>query len=212
MPKIHVVQAGECIDSIAFAYGFFPETVWDHPDNQELRDLREDPNVLLAGDRVSIPDLRRKTEARATNQRHVFRRKGVPARFRMQLLDRGEPRADLAYTLVIDGGVTREGVTDAEGVLDVSLPPNAMHGLLTLAPGEDEEQIELSLGRLDPISEEQGVRQRLFNLGFLRVVEASAQDLGAALRRFQIRHDLEVSGERDDATLAKLAEVHDTTQ
>lgn len=204
------MKAGECIDSIAFKYGHFPATVWDDPQNQALKELREDPNILLEGDRVHIPDLRRKSETRATDQRHTFRRRGVPARFRIQLLDEGEPRAELDYVLVIDDKITHTGTTDAEGVLDVTLPPTAVRGLLTLGQGEEEEEIELSFGRLDPVSEEAGVRQRLFNLGFLATPTASSEDLAAALRRFQAHHELEASGEIDDATRAKLAEVHDT--
>jgi hypothetical protein len=213
MPKVHVVKAGECIDSIAFKYGFFPETVWQHPQNEDLRDLREDPNILFAGDQVHIPDLRQKTESRPTNERHTFRRKGVPARFRIQLLDEGEPRADLRYVLVIDGGaVTHEGTTDADGVVDVCLSPGARRGLLTLGHGEDEEEIELFFGRLDPVTEASGVRQRLFNLGFLADIDATDEDLAAALRRFQAYHELEISGEADADTQAKLVEMHDTSE
>ncbi len=49
--------------------------------------LRKNPNVLLAGDRISIPPLREKAYARPTEKRHRFRILGVPAKFRLQIME-----------------------------------------------------------------------------------------------------------------------------
>jgi len=40
MPE-HQVQQGDCINSIGLQYGFFPNTLWNHPDNAELKSLLE---------------------------------------------------------------------------------------------------------------------------------------------------------------------------
>ena len=50
--KHHTVQQGESVESIAHAAGHFWDTVWQHPDNAALRQLRRSPHVLLPGDVV----------------------------------------------------------------------------------------------------------------------------------------------------------------
>lgn len=43
MPFQHQVGPGDCIVSIAYDNGFHPDTLWDHPENAELKALRHDP-------------------------------------------------------------------------------------------------------------------------------------------------------------------------
>jgi hypothetical protein len=65
----HVVAPGECLASIAEHYGFAdPAVIYNHPENAALRRERPDPNVLLAGDVVAIPD-RKLRELRAATVR-----------------------------------------------------------------------------------------------------------------------------------------------
>ena len=58
------------MSSIAAEFGFLWQTLWDL--NPELKWKRKNPNVLLAGDIVTIPALRMKDESRPTGQKHVF--------------------------------------------------------------------------------------------------------------------------------------------
>jgi N-acetylmuramoyl-L-alanine amidase len=199
---------GECINSIAHQYGFFPDTLWHHPDNAQLRALRKDMNILFPGDSVVVPDLSAHQESCAADTRHRFRRKGVPALFRLQLFDGDEPRAEQAYRLDIDGR-SHEGVTDANGVLEVDLPPGARQGRLTV--GEDNMRLEIDFGHLAPVDTIAGVQQRLNNLGF-PCGEADGEEresLTTALLSFQSRCDLAQTGLIDDATRERLAAIHD---
>ena len=41
--------------------GFLWDTLWNLPDNTDLRDARQDPGLLLVGDRIMIPERRIKT-------------------------------------------------------------------------------------------------------------------------------------------------------
>jgi hypothetical protein len=207
---IYVVKQGDCIESIAFNSGHFWKTLWDHPDNQQLRAVRKNPNVLLAGDKVLVPDIRIKQETGATQQRYRFRRKGVPAKLVMIFKDENDqPRADVPYVLEIDGTMS-SGQTDAQGAIKVSIPPNASRGKLVLVTGDGEEQYELNLGHIDPVEEISGAKQRLSALGFA-VGEADCvwgPASRAAISDFQAKHSLNVTGEPDQATREKLVQQY----
>lgn len=121
-----------------------------------------------------------------------------------------EPRANVPYILDIEGHSIR-GQTDGEGVIECSIPPNARDGRLTVEPGSaDELVLRLQLGHLNPSEELSGIKHRLANLGLGcgDVSDAPTPELAAALRVFQERHGLPVTGELDAATRDELVEAH----
>ena len=204
----YVVKEGDCIGSIAANSGHFWETVWNDSANAELQQVRQDPNVLLPGDRVTVPPLREKQEPAETEMRHRFVRLGEPSQLQIQVLwESQDPRANEPYILEIDDE-KREGVTDAAGYLRASIPPNARRAKLTFI--EDDTTYDLTLGKLDPLTESSGVQGRLTNLGF----DCGSSDgvLGPrtrdALRSFQHEQGLPETGELDEKTRAKLGQVH----
>lgn len=208
MPRNHVVVLGDCIASIGYQYGFFPDTLWDAAENAELRKLRKDPNVLSPGDVVAIPDKRVRTEAAVTDKLHRYRRKGVPERLRIQLMLGEQPRSEEAYAIEIDGVVVAEGLTDADGQILVPIVPNARSGRILMKNGQ--EQIELQLGHLAPIDKLAGVQMRLQNLGYYSgpLDGEMSVDLQEALVCFQVDHGLEPAPELDDATKAALVNAY----
>ena len=171
MPEDYTVQVGDCISSIAFERGFFWETIWNHPKNAELKQKRQDPNILKEGDIVHIPDKELKEESCATDQKHKFKIKGVPAKLKLRLMepprDEKQPEEDAAaedeshlddpvykpqevndepvkntpYKIEIDGKVVQEGNTDGEGKVEIPLPPNAKSGRIVLRPGTEDERV-----------------------------------------------------------------------
>ncbi len=206
----HIVQPGECIASIAFQHGFFPDTLWDHPENGELKSLRKDPNVLLGGDRVAIPELQERTETCAVEKLHRFRRKGVPARLNTRLLRNGQPRANIRYALEVDG-VPIEGTTDGDGWVRQGINPSARRAVLTLFPeGADPESYEISLGGLDPADTITGQKSRLKNLGFFagEVDGSPCDELTSALSAFQTSQGLDPTGQADAPTIDALKKTH----
>lgn len=242
MAEDYPARLGDCISSIAYEHGFFWETLWNHPQNAELKSDRKEPNVLKEGDIVYIPDLTLKEESGASEKRHRFKLKGVPAKLRLRIMEepkppppppagsgppagrtttsvfeepapadttrKDEPRAHVPYILNIDGELTR-GETDGDGRVELSIPPNAQHGVLILDEGKVTMRvIPLNLGHLDPMSESAGVAQRLANLGFPCGDGADPDALLFAIRAFQEKNGLRVTGEADDETRSKLHELH----
>lgn len=206
---IHVVKQGDCMSSIADQYGFFWDTLWNLPQNAELNALRGNPNVLLPGDRVVIPEIRPKEESGETTQVHVFRLKGVPVRLNLRLLDVfNEPRAGAKYTLTVDGQKF-SGEIPEDGLVSHAISPRAQRGRLVL---EDGEEYDLELGHINPIDYLSGVQGRLRNLGYYEGEAMGKLDdeTRDAIRKFQEDHGLPVSGEADDGTRAALLAAHES--
>ena len=209
MSKPHVAQQGECLESIAQAHGFFWETLWNHPENAKLKEQRQEPHALLAGDTVFIPDLKATWFTCETGQRHRFRVKGVPSELNLVIKNDDKPRAHEPYVLEVDGE-RFHGQTDGEGRIKHSIPPEASRGKLVVGEGEKKEEFVLSLGHLDPVDTLSGIKARLRNLGFACALDGDELDLGTeqAIKDFQSAYDLEVTGQPDEATRNKLKSAH----
>lgn len=209
MPQLHVAKVNDCISSIALEHGFFPDTIWNDPDNADLRRVRSDPNVLRTGDLVVIPDKRHKEENKSTDRRHQFKRKGFPTTVHIRLLKNDEPQANKPYQLVVDGRI-HEGRTDGDGNLLIYLPANARKATLYVGEREYRDEYQLALRYLQPVTDVLGAQQRLNNLGYPAGPENGnlSPMIMQALMRFQQDNDLDVTGENDEKTQEKLLELH----
>ncbi|UCE46828.1 MAG: peptidoglycan-binding protein [Phycisphaerales bacterium] len=199
----HTVKQGDCISSIAFKYGMFPDDIWNDSKNRQIKEQRKDPNVLMPGDVVYVREKEEKEVSCASEQRHRFKRKGVPEILRMRFLSGGEPRADKDYVLDIDGTLF-DGKTDKDGKVEIAIPPNAKQA--TILFRESGVEYKLKLGNLDPITEISGVQGRLKNLGFYPgPIDGNMSDqLEQAIRDFQERNNLEPNGSLDENTRNKI--------
>lgn len=203
---IHTVDRGDSIPSLAHDNGHFWETLWNHPQNADLKRRRRTPNILNPGDEVFIPELRLKTVSKPTDTTHKFERKGVPAKIRMQLKMLGEPRKNEPYSLILDDK-TIEGTTDGDGFVEAFIRPNCTGGKLILT--NTGEEIPIALGHLNPIDTVSGVRQRLSNLGFYCGDGDEVDDATkTALAQFQGAHGLPKTGAIDEPTRGKLHSLH----
>ncbi len=87
MSENYVIRQGDCLSSLAHGRGFLWETIWEHPNNSAPRRKRKDPNILLPGDILFIPEKELKQVPAATEQRHDFVLKGTPAKLRLRILE-----------------------------------------------------------------------------------------------------------------------------
>ncbi len=204
----YVVKQGDCISSIAKDTGHFWETIWNDPANSELKTIRNDPNVLLPHDRVTLPAKNTKEEPGETEMRHRFVRRGEPSSLVLHMEQDGKPRANVPYTLTIDQQ-TFDGVTDAEGKIEVVIPNNARRGRLLVGAVPEQDEYVLALGQVDPIDAWSGVQVRLNNLGYgCEETEHLDEQTREALNAFRAMEGLERSDDIDAPTRAKLMERH----
>jgi N-acetylmuramoyl-L-alanine amidase len=213
MPK-HVVRPGECLTVIARQYGFLDyRTVYEHPDNQDLRKKRPDPNILFPGDVVAIPQRKEKSVSVSTGQSHRFRVLVPKKELQLKLLDdEGKPIANEPYVLEVDGEPPLEGKqTDGEGVLKERVPLSRGGATLTLRGRE----LRLRFGGLNPLrdcpsNDVSGVQGRLQNLGYNPgpVSGVLGERTRIAIAIFQSDEGLEMTGEPDEKTVSKLEEVY----
>ncbi len=240
--KEYKVKSGDCMSSIAFEHGFSPDTLWNH--NEDLKQKRKKMNHLEVDDTLIIPEKEEKEESGATEQKHRFRKKGVPAKLKLKIFKLAvseptgeqstaqedssqadtqfeephetaeieeEPWCDCPFTLIVDGEPF-EGMTDGDGFLEISIPPNASQGELIMNPNEpDQKTYPLRLGTLGSADEIAGMKRRLSNLGFDcgDQLNEMTESFETVLRIFQETHELEISGELDDPTKNKVLELTD---
>ena len=162
MGKQHTVKQGEHLMRIAEQYGFSDyRVIWDAPENAELRNQRQSPDVLYPGDVLYIPDRETKQEECVTEQRHVLRVRGRTCKLRLVCKDvDDQPIANTNCTLRVEG-TTCELTTDANGMIEQEIPNTAERGTLKI----NEVEVPLFIGHLDPENTPTGEQARLNNLG-----------------------------------------------
>lgn len=203
---VHIIASHECINSIAVRYGFHWRDLWEHPDNQALREARTNPNLLCAGDELVIPERTRGEQQLATGQQHKLVIHNLTTLLRIRLQYDAEPLSG-AYVLEV-AGLRIEGELDGDGQLEQTIPAAAVRGRLLLV--ERNEEIELVFGELDPPDTPTGAVERLVNLGLFtdRSVRELTPELRHLLLLVQQEEGLEATGELDDATADALVRWH----
>lgn len=212
MPIVHKVNPGECADLIAWAHGHDDaRPVWGHGDNAELRERRPDPNILMPGDAVTVPEAEPKEYTLATGKCHPIQVKIPRKELRLRVLaHKDEPLANAKYRLLLDDvPEPREGTTDGEGMLKEKIRVDVRAGTLEI----DDRRFRLRFNYINPFPDERsrsvsGVSSRLANLGYEAggASRPGSAALASALALYQTDAGLEVTAKLDAATKAKLEE------
>ena len=213
----HRVRQGECLASIAARHGLASaDVLLDHPDNADLKRRRKHPGVLMPGDVVKVPERETKELSCGTGSEHVFRAKLPKRKLVVRVGDGGDGFLEgKRYEVRVGGALLHEGTIPGGGKIEHELEAHVTSALLLVFMHDDDQAAELvyplEVGHLDPHDALSGVRARLANLGFGPLSRHDGElddDAREALRAFQRKHSLDETGEADDATRAKLDELH----
>ncbi|MBC7297584.1 MAG: peptidoglycan-binding protein [Demequina sp.] len=216
-PGTHEVRQGQDMVSIAWAYGRTDwETIWSDSHNDAMRESHNDPNVLMPGTRVYIPEDDREPESFAMGQRHEITIEVPRVHVRVQVkMFNGDPFADRAFVLTWTGTEMHaiEGKrTNGNGWVDEWLPIHARDATLWIAGLAP---IRLGLRLLDPLRDPvrgeanvAGVQARLNHLGYIAgpvdgVFGHRTREAVAVFQANVMGHDAP-NGEPDAVTLDAL--------
>ncbi len=212
MSGYYKVQQGDHLSSIAKAFGFSDyQTIWNDPNNADLKTQRVNPNVLFPGDSLFIPDKVTTQYPRPTDQKHQFVKNVQPLKLCLVLEDLYEnPIANAACSLQIDANANSV-TTDGTGKLQQDIAPDTHNAVLIIqdphTPFEGT-SIPIKIGNLDPAEEVSGQVARLNNLGYFPGDGTDAAALESAIEEFQCDNSLTVDGICGPQTQSTLKQVH----
>jgi len=225
MAKTHTVVQGEFLSQIAHIYGFADsKTIWDAPENKDLKEKRKNPNILLPGDKLTIPDKETKEESRSTEAKHTFQIEREVLKLRIVLTGlKNKPLEGHECVLLVEGDPLAV-TTKSDGKLEREISEKATEGkvLDKGKPGSQfrtQREIPLKIGHLDPVDTVSGQKARLNNLGYLagdpsappgtkEEEDQRSRQLKSAIEEFQCDFDLKVDGICGKQTQTKLEETH----
>jgi hypothetical protein len=179
----YVIRKGDFLLKLAYTFDFDANTVWNDATNAGLRQIRSDPNILLPGDVLYIPDQVDKEPAfksLVTGGTNTFT-SDVPTMTLTHQFAGDDPTtyASKAYTVEELDDLT--GLqTNENGVATFPVPLTLETATITFT--DTEESFVLAVGEMDPINTISGVFKRLQNLGYIdEDVAYSASDPSSSL-------------------------------
>jgi hypothetical protein len=215
----HEVKQGEHLSGIAADYGF-PDftTLWNRPENAALKQKRENPHVLLPGDKVFVPDKTVKEYSRPADNQHTFEVLTKRLFLKLELGRKyDDPIANTACDLVV-GSDTFALTSDGKGKLQQQISKKANSASLRIKDKVQlhdsempfERLLAIRIGDLDPVDETSGQVARLANLGYYRgpIDKVDPDEFQSAVEEFQCENGLTVDGKIGSHTQAKLKTVH----
>ena len=200
----YVVQQGDHLRKIAFRFDVPADTLWKDPKNSPVAQLRGSGDLLAPGDLLFVPKKRPpgvQIVAGATNRYQA----DIPTiRIHVAVVRTEGPLANEPFQAVA-GDAERSfatGHTSADGgvILDVPIHVRAIELRLPRAGIV----LPVRIGDLDPLSERQGVVQRLQKLALLPAGPADDAALASALRAYQRTRGLDLTGVATSATRDSL--------
>jgi hypothetical protein len=211
--KPYVIKQGDYLLKVAHILGFDADKAWNDGKNAELKKLRKDPRMLVAGDILFIPDEPKKGLKLNAKQVNAYVAHVPLVKSKLVLAVGGKPLANEKY--VIEGlGEEEEKKTSEKGEVAIEVPVHVRE--VTVRFVDRKRRIKVAIGHLDPPDTPSGARMRLTTLGLYgakmkgadRHVSHDKDALKHAIKKFQKQKGLEESGEIDDTTRKALIDAH----
>jgi hypothetical protein len=166
----YVIKDGDFLLQLAFQMGFDADTVWNDPSNADLQGLRSDPNILLPGDVLQVPDppdpntqAPPATLTPGSTNNFVAADPPTVSLTHTFTGDDTTSYASMAYTVQELPQLT--GLqTDENGTVTFQAPVTLQ--TTTIVFTESGDTWTLALGGMDPINTISGMFKRLQNLGY----------------------------------------------
>jgi len=133
---IHTVAPGDCFNSIAKENGFFNYlTLYDHGDNASLKGIRKNPNMLVEGDPVVVPDKRQKKMPLDLDREKKFVVDRKKVKLRLAIKDVEDKALAVSEIKLVVGSVTSTAKpASGTGLLEVEIDPTPKAGTLQFKP------------------------------------------------------------------------------
>lgn len=128
MATVHTVKSGESLSVIAQQYGFRSwKAIYDHPSNSEFRQKRPNPNLIMAGDKISIPEKTSKTVEAETGKEHTYKAASGKQKIEFMVtfidsLNSTDAVPELTATLVLPDGTKGDHNADSKGTILLAEP------------------------------------------------------------------------------------------
>ncbi len=205
----YVVRRGDCFASIAAHYGLDVAGLAALGENSRYREEGRSEYTLNPGDIVTVPDQPPNRSTTFSSGGSVTYRVPVPqVRLRIRMKDRtGAALANKRYELVLGSGrraQTISGTTDGDGWVAEWIPARTNEALLKIWPDDSkpEQELPLAIGALADVATNNGVSQRLHNLGL--GLASGEEGRARAVVCFQRQEGITANGTVDDTVRQRL--------
>jgi hypothetical protein len=212
----HKVAQGERMATIASQYGFARwQTLWDFQGNQELKDARENPNVLLPGDDVAIPSkIQRQAEIPGGTAKYVVNR-GKERLIRLRPLDCDlQALSGVRYQARVGDPENNKGIIPDDGLIVLQVPLHAVRGTISLFLLNDNTappfEWDFAIQEEALTDSTRDRSQRLINLGLATTLSDGDDETGDNQLALLAYRACVGKAAEDDGTIAKdLVALHD---
>ncbi|NTS78587.1 peptidoglycan-binding protein [Catenovulum sp. SM1970] len=213
----HRVSKGQTLNQIAKQYGFATaEEIYQHSDNTDFRQLRDNPNLIVEGDTINIPARAAKTLSLAVNEQHEISLPQPPQDTFELLLKNSKGETLAGKRVVFDLGAQHiDQVLGQDGKLTLDITDESLDSVEVkiYADAQASEPMaifDMAIGEMPPVSEVKGVQARCNALGHDCGIADGivGRKTRAGVKSFQTAHQLEVDGIAGPKTKAKLQTVY----
>lgn len=201
------VRAGDWIGSIAAEKGHDSwQHIWDHANNRSLRS-RRDPNLLVEGDKVFVPGVKRKRESGNIDALNPFVVEVIRDKLvvRFEDLEKWiEAFGEIEFKLEVGSQKVEGKLSDPGQKIEVPLPIDRRQ--VTLEFGGLSHTLDI--GALEPAEKLAGMQARTGNLGIdPGPIDGQNGPLTrSGVRQFQEKYDCKVDGIIGSETRGKAKE------